>query len=467
MERAISTPLFAIVDIETTGGSAERGKIIEIAIIIHNGKKIMKRFSSLVDPDCSIPYFITQHTGITDTMVRDAPPFHSIAKEIIELTEGAVFVAHNVKFDYGFVRAAFKELGYTFQRKTLCTVRLSRSTFPGLPSYSLGNLCECLDISIQNRHRAMGDAEATAILFSKILEHNDTVLTSDGLPTEIKRSLLPPLIQPDMLENIPAEMTGVYYFYNQAGEVIYVGKSTDIRKRILQHFASQKSGKALRMLHEIADVRYEITGSELIALLLESNEIKQLKPAYNSSQKRGRAVPYFGIFQRTDRSGYINLAIDRLTTDEEPLITLDSLFDAKNILYKAVKQYTLCEGKCGLHSGEGACFNYQMHKCNGACVDEEEPERYNERAMEAIGSFSFRNESFFIVDVGRTDTEKSIVSIERGEYKGFGFIDHSMTEPNVDTINDCIKKYNHNKDIQKILRGFMKKGIKKIRTVNN
>lgn len=454
---------FAIVDIETTGGTPESSAIIEIAIIIHNGKKTVKRFSSLVDPGCSIPYFITQHTGITDEMVSGAPPFHAIAKEIIELTEGAVFVAHNVKFDYRFVKAAFKNLGYSYQRKTVCTVRLSRSTFPGLPSYSLGNLCESLDIPIKERHRAMGDAEATAILFSKILENNDTVLTADGLPTEIKRSLLPPLLHESVIEKIPYETTGVYYFYDQSGNILYIGKSNDIRKRILQHFASQKRSKELRLLHEIADISFENTGSELVALLLESDEIKKFKPPYNSAQKRGRAVPYYGIYQRIDPSGYINLFFEKLIPGEEPLVMIDSPFEAKNILYKAIDRYNLCESKCDLHKTGGPCFNHQIHKCLGACVDEEDPERYNERAAKAIDHFSFRNESFFIIDSGRNETEQSIILIERGEYKGFGYIDHSMNEPSLDSIRDCIKKYNHNKDIQKILRGFMKKGVKKFR----
>lgn len=454
--------MFAIVDIETTGGTLEKSKIIEIAIIIHDGKKVVKRFSSLVDPFCSIPYFITQHTGITDEMVSDAPPFHKIAKEIIELTEGAVFVAHNVKFDYGFVKAAFKNLGYSYQRKTLCTVRLSRSTFPGLPSYSLGNLCDSLGIKIKNRHRALGDAEATAILFSKILEDNDTVLSADGLPSEIKKSLLPPLLNASAFENIPYETTGVYYFYDQSGNVIYVGKSKDIRKRVLQHFTSQKRNKAMRLLHEIADISFENTGSELVALLLESDEIKKIKPPYNSAQKRGRAIPYYGIYQRTDSSGYLNIFIERLLPGEEPLITMDSIFDAKNLLFKTIKEYNLCESKSDLHKTGGPCFNHQIHKCFGACIDEEDPETYNERAAKAIESFSFRNESFFIVDSGRNEMEKSIISIEQGEYKGFGYIDHSLTEPNIDSIRDCIKKYNHNKDIQKILRGFMKKGVKKL-----
>jgi len=139
---------------------------------------------------------------------------------------------------------------------------------------------------------------------------------------------------------------------------------------------------------------------------------------------------------------------------------VDSTFEVKNVLFKAIKEYTLCESKCDLYKTGGPCFNHQIHKCLGACVDEEDPQTYNERVIQAIESFSFRNKSFFIVDAGRNEMEKSIIAIERGEYKGFGYIDYSLNEPNPESIRDCIKKYNHNKDIQKILRGFIKKGIK-------
>jgi DNA polymerase III subunit epsilon len=455
--------MYAIVDIETTGGSPSQSKIIEIAIIIHDGKEILNQFTSLVNPQCRVPSFISQFTGITDDMLVDAPAFHEIAKEIIELTEGTTFVAHNVKFDYGFVKAAFKDLGYNYQRKTLCTVRLSRSTFAGLPSYSLGKLCNSLNIQIENRHRALGDAEATAILFSKIFEQNKNLISNDWIPEEIKNIAIPPLLNETIFENIPEYITGVYYFHNQQGDVIYIGKGKNIKKRILQHFANQKSKKSIRMQHEIADISYENTGSELIALLLESDEIKKLKPLYNTAQKRTRLVPFYGIYSGVDESGYITLFAERIKAESSHLTSADNFFAAKNILYKAIDQYKLCLSKSGLHKVGGPCFNYQIHKCEGACVEKESPDSYNIRVKEAIESLSFKNQSFFIVDKGREMNEKSVICIEMGEYKGFGYIDKRFSASDITTMRECIKKYNHNKDIQNIINAHIKKGLRIIK----
>jgi DNA polymerase-3 subunit epsilon len=454
--------VYAIVDIETTGGNKDFGRITEIAILLHDGCNVIKKYHSLVNPHCKIPYHITKLTGITNEMIWDAPAFYEIAKDIVEFTDDAVFVAHNVRFDYGFVKAAFKELGYVYQRPTLCTVQLSRTAFPGLFSYSLGKLCESLDIQILNRHRAMGDAEATAILFSKIAEQNPELITAGLLSKEIKKISQPPLLKPEIFEKVPPQITGVYYFYNAKGEVIYVGKSKDVKKRLLQHFSSQGNKKAIRMLHEISDITYENTGNELVALLLESSEIKNLKPLYNVSQKRTRAIPYYGIFQKYDKQGYINLFIKKLRQGEEPLIATEDTFEANAILDRIVEKFNLCLAKCGQHKTGGPCFDRHLHKCLGACVAEERTVDYNQRARKAIKSFSFESENFFIVGEGRNKTEKSLVCIERGKYKGFGYIDTSFNPPSIDDMHDCIKKYDHNRNIQQILCSHVKLGLIKI-----
>ncbi len=451
--------MYAIVDVETTGGRPETSKIIEIAIVIHDGKQIVRQFSSLVNPQCRIPYFISQFTGISDDMVANAPQFHEIAREIIEITENTVFVAHNVQFDYGCVRAEYSSLGYNYQRKTLCTVRMSRSAFPGLPSYSLGKLCNSLNIQLKNRHRALGDADATALLFTKIVAQDPELVT---VFAEIKKKTLPPLLNEEIYAKIPDKVTGVYYFHNSEGQVIYIGKSKNIKKRVAQHFAARDKKKSIRMLHQIADITYESTGSELVALLLESDEIKKVRPIFNRAQKRIKAIPYYGIYQRLDETGYVELYIDRLKDDTEPITTADNMLAAKNILERAIEKYNLCHSKCNIHNGSGPCFNYQIHKCKGACVAVEPVETYNVRAIAAIDSFSFSNEGFFIIDQGRHKTEKSVVHIDRGIYKGFGFIDINYSSMSQDELNACIKKYSHNRDIQTILRLYVKKGVRKI-----
>lgn len=451
--------MYAIIDIETTGGSPNNSRITEIAIILHDGVKIVNEYSTLINPECSIPYQITQITGITNDMVRDAPPFYEVAKKIVELTEDAVFVAHNVNFDYSFVKAAFKDLGFPYNRKTLCTVRMSRVAFPGFPSYSLGRLCFNLNIEIENRHRALGDARATAILFDKILQSNSTIIDDIKNAGIAIPKNLPPQLKEDALSKIPIGITGVYYFHNSNGDVIYVGKSNDIKKRILQHFASQKTKKSARMLEDIAHISIENTGSELIALLLESDEIKKIKPIYNTSQKRTSAIPFYSIYQRFDNDGYIVLYVDRHQEGLESLATVDSGMEAKKIFERVVEKYNLCLSKCDLHNFKGPCFNYQIKKCNGACLSIEKPEEYNERVEQAIKSFSFQNKSFFLIGKGRVEGEKSLVCIDRGQYKGFGYFDSSIGYPSVEELKDNIKKYSQNRDIQMILSKFMKKSI--------
>lgn len=454
--------MFAVVDIETTGTRPDRDRITEIAILLHDGEQVVKKFVSLVNPECRIPVEISRLTGITDDMVKHAPPFYAIAKEVVEMTKDAVFVAHNVRFDYGFIKAAFRDLGYTYQRKTLCTVRLSRKTFKGLPSYSLGRLCESLDIRIKDRHRASGDAEATAILLSRIIERQG-LSQKDWIAEEAVKTVFPPLLNEDVYHNIPDGLAGVYYFLNKDGYVIYVGKAVDIKKRLSQHFAisGKESAKAIQMKQEIADIRYEVTGNELVALLLESDEIKRIRPIYNVLQKRSRPVPFFGIFNEYDAMGYINFSIRKLKDGDEPMSTADNMHAARELLQSMVERYQLCLSKCDLHKMPGPCFYYHLHKCLGACTQNEDSASYNQRAMTAINRHSFQKESFFIIGKGRHEHEKSVVCIERGQYKGFGFMDANK-ESDHDYLRTCIKPYPHNRDIQQILCTYLRGTQKKI-----
>lgn len=209
------------------------------------------------------------------------------------------------------------------------------------------------------------------------------------------------------------------------------------------------------MLHEISDISYENTGSELVALLLESDEIKTIRPKYNVSQKRTSGISYFGIFREYDKQGYLHLFAKRIRRGEEPLITTETSADAVELLYKISDKHNLCLSKCGLHKMSGACFDYHTKKCRGACIEKEMPAVYNVRVKKAIKSFSFENESFLLIGDGRNKMEKSIVCIEQGKYKGFGYIDFSFGSPGIGEMRDCIKYYTHNKNIQQILHNFM------------
>ncbi|MCA8830135.1 exonuclease domain-containing protein [Hymenobacter pini] len=481
--------MYAIIDLETTGGQPTQDRITEIAIYIHDGEKVVDEFSTLLNPGRNIPFFITQLTGITDDMVRDAPKFHEVARKVVEMTEGCVFVAHNVRFDYSFLKKEFADLGYNYSRKTLCTVRLSRSLMPGQPSYSLGKLCQNIGIPLNGRHRAAGDAAATAILFGRLLAISqeqepdssrapaDTLAAVDAtapagrkpattkqpsarkikaVQEAIKTALLPPNITPEKVASLPQE-AGVYYFHDEAGEVIYVGKSINIYKRIQQHFAvDYKSRKSIEFKNSISDITWELTGSELVALLYESHEIKRLKPLYN--RKLRRSVFPAGIFLRTDENGYKRLYYGRADdhAQSHPLIALGNQFKAKGFLFHKVAKFNLCQKLCDLYKTQGSCFDYQVHRCKGACLGLEPPEEYNKRVEEAIESFTYEHGSFVVIGAGRRPDEKSLVVVENGRYMGFGYVDESFTARRFTDFRDAITRYNDNKDAQQIIRQYLR-----------
>jgi DNA polymerase III subunit epsilon len=290
----VSCTMFAIIDVETTGGTARFERITEIAIVLHDGEKIVDTFSTLLNPERSIPWNITQLTGITDQMVADAPKFYEVAKKIVEMTEDAVFVAHNVSFDYNFVREEFARFGYTYTRKQLCTVRMARKTFPGLPSYSLSNLKKHFGIQAKRAHRALDDTLATVEVFEKILAAGGVKDAKMLLRQTLREAKFPTGIGMERIDAIP-EACGVYYLYDKHGNVMYVGKSLNIRKRLLEHFADT-SAKGEKLRAGVADISYEVTGSELVALLLESAEIKRLQPQRGHFLLYGSArVSLFGF----------------------------------------------------------------------------------------------------------------------------------------------------------------------------
>ncbi|MEM1120540.1 MAG: exonuclease domain-containing protein [Bacteroidota bacterium] len=448
--------LYAIVDIETTGGKASRSRITEIAIALHDGKKVIDTYETLINPETVIPFGITQLTGITQGMVEDAPKFYEVAKKIVEMTENAIFVAHNVRFDYGFVREEFKRLGFTYSRRQLCTVRLTRNTFPGLGSYSLDNLIRHFKIPFRNRHRAMGDVEATTILFEKILAKEESEKEMKALINlGVKESRLPKNITLEQLHALP-EVAGVYYFYDKFGEVIYVGKSINIKKRVMEHFAKTTT-KAGKLQKHVDDISYEITGSELIALLYESYEIKRLRPPINRAQ-RLRNFPYV-IHQYTNDEGFICLDIAKPTAKIRKSLKViaeyPKIASAKGYLMRALHVFELCAYHCNIESGNKPCFNYHVKKCFGSCANKETPEEYNERVLEAAEYLqTIFEEDFFIVDQGREETEKAVVLVEDGRYAGFGYIETEDIQGE-HSLRDVIKPVQGNAETAKIIRRFL------------
>ncbi|MEM6726162.1 MAG: exonuclease domain-containing protein, partial [Bacteroidota bacterium] len=412
-------------------------------------------FSSLVYPERSIPYNITKITGITDEMVAEAPRFYEIAKQIVELTQGAIFVAHNVRFDYNFIREEFRQLGYTYKRKQLDTVRLSRKVFPGLPSYALGKLIKHFGISVDRRHRALDDALATTDLLQRILNTDQEDQAKNLINHGVQASKLPQNISLDTLHNLP-EGPGVYYFHSESGEVIYVGKSINIKKRVMDHFASRtrKSIKIQRMIHEIT---YEETGSELIALLLEQHEIKRLRPVFNTMLKT-RTYKYC-IHQFVNEDGFDCMEVSEIKPNQNIVREFTGRGEARGALAYVCREFGLCRCLNQLNKTGKSCFDYQLRNCSGAYLDMEAAESYNQRskeAVEALQRFPAFPDDMLIIDKGRSPNEKAIVCIEAGLFRGFGFCPDEQTD-STENMMSSVKNYAHNKDVVFIIKDFLKK----------
>ncbi len=285
--------MYAIIDIETTGLNHKAGKITEIAVFVHDGNKIIDEFSTLINPERYIPNAITSITGITNEMVAGAPKFYEVAKRIVELTENQIFVAHNANFDYRFICEEFLQLGYKFRRELLCTVKMSRKIFPGKPSYNLDSLCNGLNIKIKNRHRAAGDAIATVKLLEILLEQNANQSGEFLQGSLISKQGMNKALDTAIINNLTSE-TGVYYFYNEKGNVIYIGKGNDIYHSVLAHFNKAKTKKALALKSQIADIDYEVTGSELISCIAECENITKINPCFNQSDRLLQGLIDFG-----------------------------------------------------------------------------------------------------------------------------------------------------------------------------
>ena len=446
--------MFAIIDIETCGGKYEyrRGRITEICIAIHDGLRVVEKYTTLINPECYIsPYFISL-SGITNEMVAKAPKFHEIAKTIIDMTEGKIFVAHNVAFDYGFIKDEFAGLGYKYKRETLCTVRLSRKLMPGKLSYSLGKLCESIGIDVQNRHRAEGDVDATVQLFDRLLELKSMhpQYKNQGVEDLMTRRI--DKIKHYILDKLP-EACGVYYFLNKEQQIIYIGKSVNMYNRAMSHFNSKES-KGKKMLNDLYNVDFVKTGSELVALLHEAQEIKSHKPHYNRMRKADVFTHSIDWFN--DDNGIINFKIVEYENTVNTLVSFANYATARQRIEDWINEYALCLRYCHLTSDDAICFNHQIKKCNGICAGEEEITIYNKRAKEIMDSIIFKNEHFALIDHGKTPEERSIILVENGHYVGYGYIDRADTFSSLEECRALVNKATFYPDADDLIRGFLK-----------
>lgn len=439
---------YAIIDVETTGLSPKTERLTEIAIIIFENGEIINEFSSLINPEKKVPYRITQLTGINDQMVQAAPHFYEIAKKIVEITTDCTFVAHNASFDYRFIQAEFSRYGFDFQRKVLDTVKLSRKLLPGFRSYSLGKLTAQLGIVINDRHRAYGDAMATVELLKRLLAIDPDLaqLNLRGLNSRLKR---------EILDALPNEV-GVYYFFNEKDDLIYIGKSNNIHDRVVSHLNNTTTRKAMEMREQIAHVDFELCGSELVALLLESNEIKTHMPIYNRAQRRTTYV--WELYDYFDDEAYHCLKASRTSDSETQSLTVfSSKRSAIGELERINEEYQLCQSKNGLYQSGGACFHYGIQQCFGACVGEEPAQDYNERVEQAINKYKYDSMNLLIIDKGRNTEERAVVLVENNTYQGFGYISTSELSQPIDIIKSFVKPFPDNRDVASIIRGYLKR----------
>ncbi|MGI9546570.1 MAG: exonuclease domain-containing protein, partial [Flavobacteriaceae bacterium] len=423
--------MYSIVDIETTGNGIVGNKITEISIFKFNGKEIVDEYTTLVNPECEIPYFITGLTGIDDQMVRNAPTISEIGPLIAEFTKDQIFVAHSVNFDYHVIKNEFKTLGTPFIRKKLCTVRLSRRLFPGLGSYSLGKLCSSMDIPLQNRHRARGDAHATVLLFRKILqaENSDTIIKT-FLNARSQEATLPPALSREMYDNLSSK-SGVYFFKDKKGTIIYIGKAKNIKRRTLGHFYD-KSTREIELCKETASIDFELAGSELVALLMESAAIKHHFPKYNRAQKRN--LPAYGIFSYTDRNGVLHLGYNRIKSLPAHYTAFYNTTDCRLYLEELCSLYKLCPKYCHLQENVVHCSHFRIPQCEGICRETETVTAYNEKVNKAIAYMLSGKSNYLIKEKGRDATEDAIVLVQDGKYAGYGFISKSAE---IKSLNDA------------------------------
>ncbi len=444
--------MYAILDIETTGGQYNEEGITEIAIYKFDGHEVVDQFISLVNPEIPIQPFVVKLTGINNAMLRSAPKFYEVAKRIIEITEGCIVVAHNASFDYRILQTEFRRLGFKFKKPTLCTVELSKKLLPGHVSYSLGKLVRALGIPMADRHRASGDAMATVKLFKMLLAKDiEKEILKSFVKTEIKSGMSPKLL--DIVESLPSK-TGIYYIHNEKGNLIYIGKSKNIKKRVNQHFTgTNRKSKKIQM--EVYTVTYEETGSELIALLKESEEIKINKPIYNRAQRK--TLFQWALYPVKNENGYLSLSLQKTDGRKKEITSFSSIQEGKNALFKITDHYHLCQKINGLFETQNTCFKYKIKECDGACIGKISPDEYNERVQEFIENNSFESQNRIIIDRGRSLEERSAVLIENGIYKGYCFFDLNYQITNVEVLRNIIIPMQNNRDTKNIINGYVRK----------
>lgn len=446
---------YAIVDIETTGGNASGSRITEIAIIIHDGTAVIDRFETLVNPQKEIPLPIFALTGINNEMVKDAPVFDEVAEKVYGMLFGRIFVAHNVNFDHSFVRHELGRAGFKWTAKNkLCTVRAARKIKPGLPSYSLGNLCRSLDIPLLRAHRAGGDADATALLLGMLLQWDEESVIDKMIKKNAQDQRLPPNLPPEDFDALP-EKPGVYYFYSRERKVVYVGKAKNLKKRVAQHFSGHKiTPQRQNFLRDIYSISFEVCASEFMALLLECCEIKKLWPIHNRALKKFE--PKFGLYEYQARNGYKYLALGKLAKHQAYIEMFHSLPDGVNLLLKLARQFAIdCRF---IHYGGTT----EEPIGNGDPAALPDVDIHNDAVNKALESLEASRPTYAIMDKGRSKDERSCIWVEKGHFYGMGYLPFDVIITEASEIKDYVTPYSSNGYIMQLIRAHAAKHPRKV-----
>jgi DNA polymerase-3 subunit epsilon len=434
---------YAIVDIETTGGHASANGITEISVFVHDGERVIKHFETLINPQQLIPAFITSLTGIDNAMVEDAPVFDEIADVLFEILNESIFVAHNVNFDYSFVKHQLKRSGYDLTAKKLCTVRLGRKVFPGLPSYSLGNLCRSLKINIENRHRAGGDAKATVKLFEHMLANGAITHIDQMLKRNSAEHWLPLNLDKQVIDKLPSR-PGVYYFHNNKDKIIYVGKAINLKKRVSSHFTHNDPDlKRQHFIRNIYKISYKQCATELEAIVFESTEIKRLWPRYNKSQKQ--PLVKYALYSFEDNRGYIRLAIDKKKKHLPHIYNFNLLNEGLVLLKKMVEEFEL---------DARLCFIDKTPFTEKEVAALEPPGIYNLKIKRALDTLSENLPTFALVDEGIAEDEKLCLLVERGSFWGMGYLPKSFSIKSSGELKNLLNPYADNDYIRNNIYSF-------------
>ncbi|MBE7178495.1 MAG: GIY-YIG nuclease family protein [Mucilaginibacter polytrichastri] len=435
--------LYALVDIETTGGHAAAHGITEVAICIHNGEKIIEEYETLINPHQPIPVFIQAMTGITDDMVASAPDFSQVADKIHALLAGKIFVAHNVNFDYSFLKHHLSRFDLVLDEKRLCTVRLGRKIFPGLPSYGLGKICHHFNIGNTARHRAMGDCRAMAELFGMMVEADVNDHIGQSLKQRSSEYALPTHLPKTDIENLPA-LTGVYYFHDKKGRIIYVGKAKNLKRRVLSHFVNHRTSPQKQgFMRKINRITFRRTASDLMAHIVEAVEIKRYWPEFNRSQKQFEQS--FGLFLYEDQKGYLHIQVGKKVKYSKPVYVVNRRPDAISLLQVLIAEFDLCGARCG--------FSCDNENCCAKEVSAQSAELYNKKVMQALDALRSLNETYAIEDGAPEEENYTRILVESGQF--YGMSSTKVAAVNVDDYKQDLMRYPSTLYLNNLIRTFI------------